>query len=247
MKLTDSSTSPMRKKLLSLVFSLAMTSLAFARTCQVAPDAPVLIESARNTSSWQSKYQRQKLLASRTNASVLLIGDSMIERWPGDMLMTAFNTASVLNLGIGGDRTQNVLWRLSQLDLSHHKPAYTILLVGTNNLSASDSACSIAAGIEKIAQRIHQMLPETKILLVGILARGESLGYRKDDIAQINSSLKALQDHQTIFIDPSSIVERSAEGKENFIPDQLHLSNAGYRELTQLLLKHMAKSQPPRR
>lgn len=173
----------------------------------------------------------------------MLIGDSMIERWPNDMLTTAFDGTEILNLGIGGDRTQHVLWRLNNLDLSQQNPSHTILLIGTNNLSRFDSACSISAGIEKIVLKIRHLMPETKIVIIGILPRGEGFSYRKNEISDINLKLKALQDQQITFLDPSSVFSKPEEEKENFIPDRIHLTRHGYGKLTQLLQQRLAKSR----
>lgn len=173
----------------------------------------------------------------------MLIGDSMIERWPNDMLAAAFDGAEILNLGIGGDRTQHVLWRLNHLDLSQQNPSHTILLIGTNNLSRLDSACSIFAGIEKIVMKIRHLMPGTKILIIGILPRGEAFSYRKKEISDINLKLKGLQDQQITFIDPSGIFSRPEEERENFIPDRIHLTRHGYGKLTQLLQQRLAESR----
>ena len=41
-----------------------------------------------------------------------------------------------MNLGIGGDRTQHVLWRLDNGNIDGIKPKLAVLMIGTNNSAA---------------------------------------------------------------------------------------------------------------
>lgn len=90
---------------------------------------------------------------------------------------------------------------------------------------------------------IRHLMPRTKILIIGILPRGDAFSYRKEEISDINLKLKSLQDQQITFINPSSVFSKPEEEKENFIPDRIHLTRHGYGKLTQLLQQHLAKSQ----
>jgi hypothetical protein len=73
----------------------------------------------------------------------LLIGDSLVEMWPQEAWTASFPDTTVLNLGVGGDTTQNVLWRLSKMPLTRIQPRRVALLIGTNNLSHKDKPCAI--------------------------------------------------------------------------------------------------------
>lgn len=78
----------------------------------------------------------------------------------------------------GGDRTQNLLYRLCNGELSfRHPPGVVVLCIGTNNLGRDqDSAEDTFLGIRAVVLEILQRLPGTRVLLTGILPRGPALG-----------------------------------------------------------------------
>ena len=81
----------------------------------------------------------------------------------------AFGDQTVANLGFGGDRTENVLWRIDHGELNGIAPRQVILMIGTNNLTSGDSVSDTVAGIATICLRIHEKLPQTKLLVLGLL------------------------------------------------------------------------------
>lgn len=68
-----------------------------------------------------------------------ITGDSITERWRGDganaWARSGLSRLSIANAGVGGDRTQHVLWRLHNGLLDHTHPLVIFLLIGTNNLA----------------------------------------------------------------------------------------------------------------
>jgi lysophospholipase L1-like esterase len=74
-----------------------------------------------------------------------------------------------LNLGFSGDTTANVLWRLDHGEVEGLHPKLAVVLIGTNNTAIGQSAEETEAGIDAVVKDIEHRLPETKILLVGIL------------------------------------------------------------------------------
>ena len=62
---------------------------------------------------WHDQHAKHTNIARITNADTLLIGDSIISnysRYP-NILRDVFE-CNPLNFGIGGDRTQHVMWRI---------------------------------------------------------------------------------------------------------------------------------------
>src|SRR5436853_143681 len=74
--------------------------------------------------------------------------------------------------GVGGPRTQHVLWRLDAGEVEGISPKVAVVMIGTNNLG-SNSNEEIAAADAKIVQSLHAKLPNTKVLLLGIFPRDE--------------------------------------------------------------------------
>jgi hypothetical protein len=125
-----------------------------AQQLEAAPViAPEPVQPATTTpiSRESGAFARQNLVLERANTShaqVVLIGDSITEGWEGarDQLQSLVGLRSAANLGVGGDRTQHVLWRLQQAPLMSVNPKVIVLMIGTNNIY-DDSADDIVAGI----------------------------------------------------------------------------------------------------
>ena len=86
-------------------------------------------------------------------------------------------TRGVLNAGVSGDRTENLLWRLQNGNLDGPPPALVILLIGTNDLAYDGPPRSpelAAEGIRANLLYLRERLPDTPILLLGLLPRGAS-------------------------------------------------------------------------
>ena len=75
----------------------------------------------------------------------------------------------LLNLGIGGNRTQHILWRVERLSVPSHLK-YVIIYCSTNNIS-NDSPSEIAINILCIALLFKKRNPCLKIIITGIFPR----------------------------------------------------------------------------
>ena len=178
---------------------------------------------------------------------LLFIGDSITAGWNSRArdIWDKYYGPGAANFGIGGDRTQHILWRITNGELDGIGPKVIVLMIGTNN-TGRDSPDQIAAGVEKIVATIRAKLPETKILLMGVLPRMK--GYEKQGvkIAPINSLISRLDDGKAVrFLD---IGERfkDPDGKipVDLMPDGLHPSAKGYQiwaDAMQPLLSEMMK------
>lgn len=74
--------------------------------------------------------------------------------------------------GISGDRTENLLWRLRHGKYGASKPAYAVITIGINNVNAGHRAADIAEGICAVVEETRKQMPETQILLMGLLPAG---------------------------------------------------------------------------
>ncbi len=99
-----------------------------------------------------------------------------------------FRGRSVVNLGYGWDRTENVLWRLRHGEFEHVSPKVVVLMIGTNNIPLN-TPDEIAAGISTICDEIHQRSPATRILLLGIFPRGEKPDANRATIEAVNQRI----------------------------------------------------------
>ena len=191
-------------------------------------------ESITPVSRETGAHWRQNLVLERANTShaqVVLIGDSITEGWEGarEQLQSLVGLRSAANLGVGGDRTQHVLWRLEQAPLSAIKPKVVVVMIGTNNIY-DDSADDIVAGIRAVAELIHQQCPYSEILVLDIPPRGEPADSARAKIAQINTELAqgAWPEHARFVRVGDQFLRADATIDPENMPDLLHFSQKGY-------------------
>ncbi|MFM9147432.1 MAG: GDSL-type esterase/lipase family protein, partial [Verrucomicrobiota bacterium] len=92
-------------------------------------------------------------IAKKGEAQVVFLGDSITAGWArqADLFNKEFGAYKAANFGIGGDRTQHVLWRVENGEFEGIKPKVVVLMIGTNNAGvAENSPEQIAAGIRNI-------------------------------------------------------------------------------------------------
>ena len=135
-----------------------------------------------------------------------------------------------MNLGIGGDRTQHVLWRLDHGNIEGISPKLAVVMIGMNNARANKPE-QIADGIKAIVHKLRTQLPQTKVLLLAIFPRGAD---EQDPLRQVNQKTNAivakLDDGQMVHyldIGPAFLADDGTLSKE-IMPDLLHLSPKGY-------------------
>jgi len=104
--------------------------------------------------------------ANQGSIDVLLVGDSITIQW-GDSWKKHFPELKAVNIGIGGDKTQNVLWRLDHGGVEGLQPKAIVLMIGNNNMfftprpaieaAARASRCARRTGEQKFpADRDHR-------------------------------------------------------------------------------------------
>ncbi|HVU99890.1 MAG TPA: GDSL-type esterase/lipase family protein [Verrucomicrobiae bacterium] len=185
-------------------------------------------------------YQRFLLLNERAKAAgskaeLIFVGDSITERWEGDgknVWAKYYQHRNALNLGIGGDRTEHVLWRLDHGNIDGLHPKVAVLLIGVNNIpDESNSPGDVLAGIKAIVQRLRTGLPETKILVLGIFPFRPDFSPQRGRALQINQALSHIADNKNVFFLDFGERFITADGKitKAIMRDALHPTEAGYR------------------
>lgn len=209
--------------LLLLVLGLAAVG------CSSGPTATV--PAPREEGWWRELHRRHLERAGQGPVDLLFLGDSITQGWnDNEVWRTFYGPRRAANFGINGDKTQNVLWRIRDGELDGIGPKAVVLLIGTNNLSASPPE-EIARGIAAIVAEIRRRLPEARVLLLGILPRGERPGPARDRIRAVNQLIARLDDGSRVrFLDIGrSFVDEDGTISREIMPDSLHLSPKGYR------------------
>lgn len=178
---------------------------------------------------------------------VLFLGDSITEGWGSAKAIweDRYGKYDPANFGIGGDRTQHVLWRIENGELDGISPKVVVLMIGTNNIGYP--AADIEKGDEKIVSEIHQKLPDTKLLLLGIFPRGaNATDGARAKIKEVNAELAKLDDgNKTRYLDiGAKLVDGNGDIQQAIMRDYLHPTPAGYQiwaDAMQPLLDDMMK------
>ena len=140
-----------------------------------------------------------------------------------------FKPWKALNFGIGGDRTQHILWRAEHIKL----PATTKIAVihcGTNNIE-QDQPWDIANGIISIGLAFQEKRPGIKVIVTGLLPRDLDWSYRRDKIMKTNVYLEKLcRTRLNLYYMKQDIDWTSDAGQLNqkfYHTDCLHLIETG--------------------
>lgn len=168
-------------------------------------------------------------------ADLVLLGDSNSAAWPTDLLRRALPDLSVFNFGLPGDRIQNTLWRLDEVDTSHLRPGHVVLVLGTNNLADGDGADAIAAGLEAVIARVGALWGAPEVILPAIAKRGAGPLARSDERIRLNTMLFAMERARLRPVRSDLILDEL--GSAAFEPDGIHISVLGYERLTEALVE----------
>ena len=189
--------------------------------------------------NWTKRHDGFVEIAKKGGVDFLLLGDSITDGWRNFDAKTkrggknvwdkTFEPLKAANFGIGGDRTQHVLWRIQHGELDGIQPKAAVLMIGTNNTGA-DSAEDIADGVGAIVKTIQQKSPKTKVLLLAIFPRGKMIpNPQNSKILEINKMLVKLDNGKSVkYLDIGSKFMKDGQIPDAIMYDHLHLTEEGY-------------------
>lgn len=182
--------------------------------------------------------------AKKDHINIYFEGDSITRRWGAtdypDFLANwkeNFFGWSAADFGWGGDKTENILWRLENGELDGDNPKVIVLLAGTNNVGhtvppegAEAKAADVTRGIQSILQVLQAKAPEATIILTAIFPRNDYPAVMPI-IDRINENLAKLADGKRIrFLNINDKLAnhdgKLFDGIMN--PDKLHPALKGY-------------------
>lgn len=230
---------------------------AAADTLPPLPDASAAIPKTGNARFFEL---HESFLARGKSGpiGVLFLGDSITEGWRrvSHLWEHHFGKYQPANFGIGGDQTQHVIWRIENGELDGISPKVVVIMIGTNN-SARHSGEQIADGVKRIVELTRAKIPGVKVLLLAILprdARRNADGLITEaaiaDAARrvaandrANALLAKLDDGTNVrFLNTNAVfLGRDGRIPWTIMPDQLHLSAAGYQLWAEAIEKPLAE------
>jgi lysophospholipase L1-like esterase len=185
---------------------------------------------------------------------LIFIGDSITAGWRGAgraIWDQTYATRHALNFGVSGDKTQNVIWRLNNMDIGDLKPKVAVVMIGGTN--TENNAHEIADGIKAVLFNTQIAFPGVRIILVGILPNERE----HDKMMQVDSIIKIFAEAGSVYYlnlvplmppitttGPDGTPDTNYKG---FSSDHIHLDASGYQiwatAMEPLLAKLLAGGQ----
>ncbi len=198
----------------------------------------------RYDSNYMSSYYLQKVtqfkLMPKSTSSIIFLGDSITDIGEWSEL---FGNNTIKNRGISTDNTFGVLARLDETIAS--KPSKVFLMIGINDLAKKTPDAIILKNIQRIADQIKQLSPNTTLIIQSILPTNNSFtefaGYQHKDahIIWLNNQLSLFCiNRHLIFVDLYTLFkDKNGKLNKRYTYDGLHLNGEGYQLWKATLLK----------
>lgn len=181
---------------------------------------PTVAVSKEDNRRWYALHEKNKRLASKppSNLDVVFLGDQYVQAWSGefykgpifggDEIQRAFNRTfhrseggmiDGIALGIDGDTTANLLWRIQNGEMPKTlKPKVWWLEIGANDLAMTKcSEEAVIVGILRLADEIKVQHPDSVVVVQSILPRSSSSDGHVRTITNSSRPSKTLFHHPT--------------------------------------------------
>ena len=204
-----------------------------------------------NKPGWNDLHRKFTNIAGNSRSTVLLIGNSIVKglfRYK-TVWKKYFEPFEALNFGIGGDKTQNVLWRIINGNLPRDLKV-AVIHCRTNNIDRN-TPVEIKDGIILIVEALCKVRPNIKIIITGLLPRDVFLSKRREDIVLVNNLLERWcrenKKTNTHFVKPSGnwISPNGYLNDALYHTDYLHLSEKGNKIFAEIIHAELIKIMRP--
>ena len=179
--------------------------------------------SRTDLSWWRARHEEKLHEIARTHPDLIWLGDSITQDWElkgpepwrdfAPAWQRFYGDRNAVNLGFKGDTTASLIWRIQNGEVAGIAPKAAIILIGANNLGRVHwSAEDTVAGIDTIIQDLRQRLPNTKLLLLGILP-SERSAWVTETTNQINATLAERYDKSkdVAYMDVTALFMRNGK------------------------------------
>jgi lysophospholipase L1-like esterase len=211
-----------------IVLALCLLAVLCGRAmaAEICDDVEQAMATTPSPPDTIERWQRHlaEVESSRTAVAVdtVVVGDSLAEMFEAKY----WAPKKILNLGIGGDKTQQALWRLNAFDWSNVSTKTILLILGTNNLSGQ-KPCAIISGLGQVVHKLTTIWPTARISYLDIPPRGADFHQYEAQRLQINEAMREVPGLASFNLDDALTCNWTLPCK-NYQPDLLHFTRDGY-------------------
>ena len=224
-----------RSLLYAFSFCLIQAASAEGPTNWPVPTPPPNTNSAtfaapRN--EWMENFTRNLQLAKGGKIDLLFEGDSITAGWRvtgREVFSARYGSLNAVSFGIGGDRTESVLWRIQQGELNGIEPKLIVLMIGTNN--HANTPAQVAEGVGAVVKEMRTHCPKSHILLLAIFPRSQKpTDSLRLKVEEVNKLIAPLADGKNVtFLDfGKKFLAPDGTLPAELMPDFLHPNAKGY-------------------
>ncbi len=209
---------------------------------EISTTRPV-VQSRAGAIEWhdQCGYILKELREGRAKSAVL--GNSIVQNWcsntpyeqrygggkVGLLGLESWNTYmdGFINMGIGADRVENLLWRVYNDQFEVTQFEQIIIMIGTNNIKLENSYDEIAEGIDNLIHQIQVRQPTAQIFVVGVLPRKDMPWA---EVQRLNAKVEVYATQRGVkYVNVGHIfLDEDGTPRNEFYGDNVHLSAQGY-------------------
>lgn len=193
---------------------------------------------------WMARFNEKNelLKTNEKNYQILMLGDSITHYWEKsifdeeELLIPLWKRycedLGAINLGIAGDQTQNLLWRVEHYDFSNVHPKLAIVLIGVNNLPTGHPLETTAYATRLIVKTVQEKCPGINVIVLKCFPY-MWMGRIEYQLLvdQYNDILPYyLRDLENVELIDIGDMYRAEDGliNPNFFPDRVHPNRDGY-------------------
>jgi len=237
----------MRHLMSAVIMGAALAGGSYASEISTTP------LSRQTEDWWKKRFEEKKEQAEKGECPYVFMGDSITHGWDNTTrLANNFPEMKIVNVAFSGDRTEQTLWVINNLDWKKVNAKVIMLMIGTNNTGhrnkEQEKPDDTFEGIQAIIKNLREKTPDTKILLLAIFPRGESAADQgRVRNSTVNAMIPTLADNKSVFFMDIGARFLAADGAtlpKEIMNDFLHPGDKGYAiwgEAVKAKLEELAK------
>jgi len=192
---------------------------------------------AQDPNRWEpamQKFEEQEKASPSPKGEIVFWGASSIVRWN---LPEYFPNMKVINRGFGGSEMADAA-RYAPRIVVPLKPRIVVLYPGENDIARGVTAEMVGAGFEQLLKNIHDPLPQTRIIAIGLKPTPVRWKF-VDEGRKANRLIKASCEKQTpctyVNVEPEMLGKDGQPRPELYVADGEHMTPEGYKIWTRLV------------